>query len=80
MPFLIANTFTESLASLTGDEQKAVKTNAFDLQMPPASPGLGFHKPNKAPQPRSADAMKMGQKIYTKIMQLYLELSINGYK
>ena len=30
MTFLIADTFTDSLARLTGDEQKAVKTTAFD--------------------------------------------------
>ena len=29
MNFLIADTFTDSLARLTGDEQKAVKTTAF---------------------------------------------------
>ena len=32
MNFLIADIFTNSLAKLTGDEQKAVKTAAFDLQ------------------------------------------------
>jgi hypothetical protein len=48
MGFLIADTFTESLARLTGDEQKAVKTTAFDLQMNAASPGLSFHKLDKA--------------------------------
>ena len=37
--FRIADTFTDSLARLTGDEQKAVKTTAFDLQMNPAIPG-----------------------------------------
>ena len=46
--FRIADTFTDSLARLTGDEQKAVKTTAFDLQMNPASPGLSFHKLDKA--------------------------------
>ena len=46
--FLIADTFTDSLARLNGDEQKAVKTTAFDLQMNPASPGLSFHKLDKA--------------------------------
>ena len=46
--FLIADTFTDSLARLNGDEQKAVKTTAFDLQMTPASPGLSFHKLDKA--------------------------------
>jgi len=48
MDFLIADTFTDSLARLTGDAQKAVKTTAFDLQMNPASPGLSFHKLDKA--------------------------------
>lgn len=48
MEFRIADTFTDSLARLTGDEQKAVKTAAFDLQMNPASPGLSFHKLDKA--------------------------------
>lgn len=48
MDFLIADTFTDSLARLTGDEQKAVKTTAFDLQMNPASPGLSFHKLDRA--------------------------------
>ena len=46
--FLIADTFTDSLARLNGDEQKAVKTTAFDLQMNPASPGLSFHNLDKA--------------------------------
>jgi len=31
MEFRIADTFMESLARLTGEEQKAVKTTAFDL-------------------------------------------------
>ena len=31
MQFCIADTFTDSLAKLTGNEQKAVKTAAFDL-------------------------------------------------
>ena len=48
MDFRIADTFTDSLAKLTGDEQKAVKTNAFDLQMNPANPGMSFHKLDKA--------------------------------
>src|SRR5882724_5229965 len=44
MEFRIADTFTDSLAKLTGDEQKTVKTTAFDLQLNPAHPGLQFHK------------------------------------
>ncbi len=46
--FLIADTFTDSLARLTGDEQKAVKTTAFDLQMDPSATGFSFHKLDKA--------------------------------
>jgi superfamily I DNA/RNA helicase/mRNA-degrading endonuclease RelE of RelBE toxin-antitoxin system len=48
MEFLIADTFTDSLAKLTGEEQKAVKTAAFDLQLNPAHPSLQFHKLEKA--------------------------------
>ena len=48
MEFRIADTFTDSLARLTGDEQKAVKTTAFDLQLNPANPGMSFHKLDKA--------------------------------
>lgn len=50
--FLIADTFTDSLARLTGEEQKAAKTTAFDLQMDPSAPGLSFHKLDKAKDKR----------------------------
>jgi len=45
--FRIADTFTDSLSRLTGEEQKAVKTAAFDLQLNPAHPSLQFHKLDK---------------------------------
>lgn len=48
MEFRIADTFTDSLARLNGDEQKAVKTTAFDLQLDPANPGMSFHKLDRA--------------------------------
>ena len=48
MHFRISDTFTDSLARLTGEEQKLVKTTAFDLQLNPASPGMQFHKLDKA--------------------------------
>ena len=51
MEFRIADTFTESLARLTGEEQKAVKTTAFDLQLHPAQPGMQLHKLDKARDP-----------------------------
>jgi mRNA-degrading endonuclease RelE of RelBE toxin-antitoxin system len=47
MEFRIADTFTDSLSRLTGEEQKAVKTTAFDLQLNPANPGMSFHKLDK---------------------------------
>ncbi|MDD2732649.1 MAG: 3'-5' exonuclease [Desulfuromonadaceae bacterium] len=48
MEFRIADTFTDSLAKLTGEEQKAVKTTAFDLQLNPSNPGMSLHKLDKA--------------------------------
>ena len=48
MNFIIADTFIDSLARLTGDEQKAVETTAFDLQMNPVNPGMQLHKLDKA--------------------------------
>ncbi len=44
MQFRISDTFTDSLTRLIADEQKAVKTTAFDLQLNPANPGLQFHR------------------------------------
>ena len=52
MEFRIADTFTDSLARLTGEEQKAVKTTAFDLQLTPAQPGMQLHKLDQARDPR----------------------------
>jgi len=48
MEFRIAETFLESLSRLTTEEQKAVKTSAFDLQLNPANPGISFHKMDRA--------------------------------
>lgn len=44
MKFLIADTFTDSLARLTHAEQKATKLAAFDLQLDPAGEGKKFHR------------------------------------
>ncbi|MFH2076027.1 MAG: UvrD-helicase domain-containing protein, partial [Pseudomonadota bacterium] len=51
MEFRIADTFIDSLAKLPDQEQKAVKTTAFDLQLNPANPGMQFHKLDKARDP-----------------------------
>lgn len=44
MEFHIVDTFTNSLAKLIGEEQKAVRTTAFDIETNPANPGMKFHK------------------------------------
>ncbi|MFP4156238.1 MAG: hypothetical protein ACLFU4_01310 [Opitutales bacterium] len=48
MNFRLASTFNDSLLKLTGEEQKAVKTTVFDLQLDPSNPGMSFHKLDKA--------------------------------
>ena len=53
MDFRIADTFTDSLARLTGDEQKAVKTTAFDLQLEPGQPG------HELPQARQGEGQEL---------------------
>jgi plasmid maintenance system killer protein len=51
MEFRIADTFTDALAKLTAQEQKAAKTTAFDLQIDPSAPGLHFHRIDKSKDP-----------------------------
>jgi mRNA-degrading endonuclease RelE of RelBE toxin-antitoxin system len=46
--FLIAETFTKSLAKLDGQSQAVVKQAAFDFQVNPASPGFQFHRLERA--------------------------------
>src|SRR5581483_4494929 len=51
MEFRIADTFQSALGRLTRDEQKAVKTSAFDLQMNPNHPGLQLHRIDASKDP-----------------------------
>ena len=51
MQLRIADTFITSLTRLTGDEQKAAKTTAFDLQLDPVGNGMRFHKLDRARDP-----------------------------
>ena len=60
MEFRIANTFQDSLMRLTGPEQKAVKTTAFDLQLNPAHPGFQFHRLERAHDPTSGRCASTG--------------------
>ena len=62
MQFRIADTFTTSLAKLMGDEQKAAKTTAFDLQVDPAHPSMKFHKLDKAKDREKAAKAEAAQK------------------
>ena len=53
MQFRIADTFTASLARLTGEEQKAVKTTAFDLQL------NGMDLQNKKVDPTTVETIRL---------------------
>jgi mRNA-degrading endonuclease RelE of RelBE toxin-antitoxin system len=44
MPFLLADSFQTSLEKLNGDEQKAAKLAAFELQINPAHPIRQGHR------------------------------------
>jgi hypothetical protein len=46
MEFLIADSFTDSLARLTRDEQR--QNHIFDLQIDPVNPGMALHRIDNA--------------------------------
>ncbi len=79
MQFRIADTFTSSLTKLTTDEQKAVKTTAFDLQMNPANPGMQFHKLDRAKDKNfwsvrvSRDIRLIVHKVDTSLLLCYVD-------
>ena len=86
MDFRIADTFTDSLARLTGDEQKIVKTTAFDLQLNPANPGMQFHKLDKAKDKNfwsvrvSADLRLIVHKSETSLLLCYVDHHDKAYQ
>jgi mRNA-degrading endonuclease RelE of RelBE toxin-antitoxin system len=85
MNFRIADTFTNSLARLTTDEQKAVKTTAFDLQMNLDSPGLKFHRLAKSKDKAfwsvrvSADIRLIVHRTASSILLCYVDHHDNAY-
>jgi mRNA-degrading endonuclease RelE of RelBE toxin-antitoxin system len=85
MDFSIADTFTDSLARLTGDEQKIVKTTAFDLQLDPVNPGMQFHKLDKAKDKNfwslrvSADLRLIVHKSETSLLLCYVDHHDKAY-
>ena len=52
MQLRIADKFQDSLARLSGEEQKATKLTLSDLQLNPENPGLSFHKLDRAKDKR----------------------------
>src|SRR5439155_12172470 len=86
MEFRIADTFTDSLGRLTGEEQKAVKTTAFDLQMNPAQPGMQFHKLDKARDPNfwsvrvSRDIRLIIHKAESSLLLCYVDHHDEAYR
>jgi UvrD/REP helicase N-terminal domain len=78
MDFRIADTFTASLARLTGAEQKAVKTTAFDLQLDPTGTSLHFHRLDRAKDPNfwsvrvNADVRLIVHKTATSLLLCYV--------
>ncbi len=85
MDFRIADTFTDSLARLTGDEQKAAKTTAFDLQLNPANPGMQLHKLDKAKDKNfwsvrvSSDIRLIVHKTPTSLLLCYVDHHDKAY-
>lgn len=86
MNFRIADTFTDSLAKLTGTEQKAVKTTAFDLQVNPAQPGLKFHRVDRAKDPNfwsvrvNRDIRVIVHRTPKSLMMCYVDHHDDAYK
>ena len=86
MQFLIADTFIDSLAKLAGDEQKAAKTTAFDLQTNPSQPGLNFHKLDKSKDPNfwsvrvSRDIRVIVHRTRNSLMLCYVDHHDNAYQ
>lgn len=86
MNFRIADTFTDSLAKLTGDEQKAVKTTAFDLQLNPAHPSMNMHKIEQSKDKNfwsvrvSSDIRLIVHRTATSLLLCYVDHHDKAYK
>lgn len=86
MEFRIADTFTDSLARLTGDEQKSVKTTAFDLQLNPAHPSMSLHKIEQSKDKNfwsvrvSSDIRLIVHKTATSFLLCYVDHHDKAYK
>ena len=85
MEFRIASSFTDSLAKLTAQDQKVVKTTAFDLQMDPANPGMQFHRVEHAKDPNfwsvrvSSDLRLIVHRTKNSLMLCYVDHHDDAY-
>ena len=86
MEFRIADTFTDSLARLTAQEQKAAKMTAFDLQLDPTSNGLSFHKLDRAKDTNfwsvrvNSDIRLIVHRTASSILLVYVDHHDDAYK
>lgn len=86
MEFRIAATFTDSLGRLTAQEQKAVKTTAFDLQLDTTANGLSFHKLDRAKDPNfwsvrvNADIRIIVHRTAASILLVYVDHHDDAYR
>jgi superfamily I DNA/RNA helicase len=86
MEFRIADTFTDSLARLTAQEQKAAKTTAFDLQINASAPGLSFHRLDRAKDPNfwsvrvNADIRLIVHKTAASLLLAYVDHHDDAYR
>ena len=86
MDVRISDTFIDSLAKLSGQEQKAVKTTAFDLQMNPANPGMQFHRLDKTRDPNfwsvrvSRDIRLIAHKTHASLLLCYVGHHNDAYR
>ena len=78
MDFLIADTFTSSLVKLTTDEQRLVKTTAFELQMNPSGNGISFQRLDRSKDPNfwsvsvSSDLRLIVHRLLDSLMLCYV--------
>ena len=85
MEFRIADTFQSSLGKLNAQEQKAVKTTAFDLQMGLSGNSTQFHKIERAKDPNfwsvraNSDIRLIVHKTAASILLCYVDHHDDAY-
>src|SRR5437879_2994553 len=86
MEFRISDTFTDSLTRLSADEQKSVKTSAFDLQIDPSAPSMQFHRIDHAKDPHfwsvrvSRDIRLIVHKTDASLLLCYVDHHDSAYR